>query len=152
MTCSVFAPNPSLILEQLRQQQQQKEENLNQMQQTLELDAVSAFSSAPSSPPPPSSVSGGAATAAGSALAGAGGSAFDRSKSVMSASGTRDRLGSNVGSPGGGALGPSPPAHQTGYVVISGDYDGAMNVFVNISKPRHASLPSPSSKPFQTIA
>jgi len=61
-------------------------------------------------------------------------------------------LGSNVGSPGGGALGPSPPAHQTGYVVISGDYDGAMNVFVNISKPRHASLPSPSSKPFQTIA
>lgn len=33
---------------------------------------------------------------------------------------------------------------QTGYVVISGDYDGGMNVFVNLVKPKHSSLPTSS--------
>ena len=33
----------------------------------------------------------------------------------------------------------------SGYVLISGDYDGGMNVFLNILKPKHSSLPSASS-------
>ena len=33
----------------------------------------------------------------------------------------------------------------SGYVVISGDYDGGMNVFLNVLKPKHRSLPSASS-------
>ena len=33
----------------------------------------------------------------------------------------------------------------SGYVLISGDYDGGMNVFLNVLKPKHSSLPSASS-------
>ena len=141
VTCSVFAPNPDLILEQLRQQQQQKEEAAQA--QTLDFDALSSFSSAPSSPPPPPTA--GAGSVASAAPAAAASTPFDRSKSVMSATGAsiKDRLGS-VSLAG-------TPQQQTGYVVISGDYDGNMNVFVNISKPRHSSFPSPSIKPYPSI-
>ena len=34
---------------------------------------------------------------------------------------------------------------MSGYVLISGDYDGGMNVFLNVLKPKHSSLPSASS-------
>jgi hypothetical protein len=33
----------------------------------------------------------------------------------------------------------------SGYVLISGDYDGGMNVFLNVLKGKHSSLPSASS-------
>jgi len=113
VTCSVFAPNPYLILEQLKQQQQQS---------FMMTEDTFSFSSAPSSPPPP-----GAAAAAG----GGGGATtpFERNKSASS-SGSKKETSSGASS-------------GSGYVVISGDYDGSMNVFVNMSRPKHSSLPSP---------
>jgi hypothetical protein len=35
-------------------------------------------------------------------------------------------------------------AFNNGYVVISGDYDGDIKVFVNAPRPKHSSLPSPT--------
>ena len=35
-------------------------------------------------------------------------------------------------------------ALNSGYVLISGDYDGDIKVFANVPKPKHSSLPSPT--------
>jgi hypothetical protein len=35
-------------------------------------------------------------------------------------------------------------AINSGYVLISGDYDGDIKVFLNYPRPKHSSLPSPT--------
>ena len=108
VTCSVFAPNPAMIFDQLEQNQ------INAGGTTLGHDLST----------------GGAA--AGAANMSHDESAKSESKFNANASFKKDK---NKDKTSKENVGP-------GYVLISGDYDGEIKVFVNTLRPKHSSLPA----------
>jgi hypothetical protein len=121
VTCSVFAPKPNLILEQLQ---------LQQLESTG-IDPDVSEQNDESVSDRKNQVSGNKVTGSTASNTFPKGGILHKDKENTSSK--KDSSGSATSS--------SP----SGYVVISGDYDGGMNVFLNVLKPKHSSLPSASS-------
>ena len=99
VTCSVFAPVPQLVFDQL-------EQNANEVSANPNDDSRSE-----------ANVQG---------AVGGGISKFNSNASFKKQS-SKDSSKTNPG---------------PGYVIISGDYDGEIKVFLNAVKPKHSSLPT----------
>ena len=96
VTCSVFAPNPQLVFDQLEQNNPAANINMSDSLNLTNLDSK------------------------------ANETTFSKNASFK-----RDtKQPKDKSNPG------------PGYVVISGDYDGEINVFYNAVKPKHSSLPT----------
>jgi len=101
VTCSVFAPNPQLVFDQLEQNNPAADINMSDSLNLNNLDSKANETTASAT-----------------------------SKFNSNASFKRDTKPKDKSNPG------------PGYVVISGDYDGEINVFYNAIKPKHSSLPT----------
>ena len=101
VTCSVFAPSPQLVFDQL--EQNNPAANIN-MSDSLDLNNLDSKANETTSS-----------------------SKFNSNASFKREKDKKDKDKSNPG---------------PGYVVISGDYDGEINVFYNAVKPKHSSLPA----------
>ena len=98
VTCSVFAPNPQLVFDQLEQNNPAANINMSDSLNLTNLESKVNESS----------------------------QTFSKNASFK-----RDtKQPKDKSNPG------------PGYVVISGDYDGEINVFYNAVKPKHSSLPA----------
>ena len=112
VTCSVFSPNPAKILEQLDRNTEEKNSENDDASSSSQFDTLKSAKS---------TVSASAATANPS------------SSATASASGTLKSLSSAK---------KSSTDSRSGYVIVSGDFDGDIKVFYTLSKPKHSSLPS----------
>ena len=105
VTCSVFAPSPQLVFDQLEQNNPAANINMSDSLDFNNLESKANETTTLSSSKFNSNAS------------------FKRDKDNKK----QDKDKSNPG---------------PGYVVISGDYDGEINVFYNAVKPKHSSLPN----------
>lgn len=116
VTCSVFAPNPALVFDQLEQNSETSDASL-MLNESKGSTSLSGGGNGNHSTSPTS------ANAAGNSSE----SKFNSNASFKSRDSLKPKDKSNPG---------------PGYVVISGDYDGEIKIFYNAVKPKHSSLPA----------